>query len=125
MFVSFGRYCGGMDFVMLVKVIDYCMWLFDFMIEYVFGVEVDYDDYCCVVGLVDYIVLLIIEELKIKVKDCGLWNLFLLVELGLINLEYVLLVEMIGWSMEIVFEVFNCVVLDIGNMEILYMFGIE
>lgn len=125
MFVSVGRYCGGMDFVMLVKVIDYCMWLFDFMIEYVFGVEVDYDDYCCVVGLVDYIVLLIIEELKIKVKDCGLWNLFLLVELGLINLEYVLLVEMIGWSMEIVFEVFNCVVLDIGNMEILYMFGIE
>lgn len=125
MFVSVGRYCGGMDFVMLVKVIDYCMWLFDFMIEYVFGVEVDYDDYCCVVGFVDYIVLLIIEELKIKVKDCGLWNLFLLVELGLINLEYVLLVEMIGWSMEIVFEVFNCVVLDIGNMEILYMFGIE
>ncbi|OOK64599.1 acyl-CoA dehydrogenase domain protein [Mycobacterium kansasii] len=43
----------------------------------------------------------IIEELKIKAKERGLWNLFLPAESGLTNLEYAPLAELTGWSLEI------------------------
>lgn len=67
------------------------------------------------------------EELKECVKVEGLWNLFLLylkddeLGMGLMNFEYVLFVEIMG-CVSWVLEVFNCNVLDIGNMELLYMF---
>lgn len=72
-------------------------------------------------------VLLLMEEWKEKVKQVGLWNLFLLdVEygVGLINCDYVSLVEIMGYCL-FVFEVFNCSVFDIGNMEVFYKYGFE
>ncbi|KPF72639.1 acyl-CoA dehydrogenase [Bosea sp. AAP35] len=70
----------------------------------------------------------LIDGLKARARDEGLWNLFLPAlkpdEPGtrLSNLEYAPLAEIMGriyWSS----EVFNCNAPDTGNMEILHMFA--
>lgn len=67
----------------------------------------------------------LIEELKVKAKKQGLWNLFLPDEelgQGLTSLEYAPLAEEMG---KVLFapEIFNCNAPDTGNMEVLYHFG--
>ncbi len=114
-----------MDFAMSAKASDYHKRLSDFMIEYVFPAEADYDKYRDEAGPHDHTVPPVIEELKIKAKERGLWNLFLLAESGLTNLEYAPLAELTGWSLEIAPEALNCAAPDTGNMEILHMFGTD
>ena len=64
----------------------------------------------------------LIEDLKLKARAEGLWNLFLPDISGLSNVEYAPLAEMMGrvvWAS----EVFNCSAPDTGNMEVLWKYG--
>ncbi|MDE0845851.1 MAG: acyl-CoA dehydrogenase family protein [Actinomycetota bacterium] len=69
----------------------------------------------------------VVEELKAKAQEAGIWNWFLPAEYGdwspgFTNLEYAPLAEVMGrvpWS----FEVFNCSAPDRGNMEVLAKYG--
>ncbi|OTB16967.1 hypothetical protein K445DRAFT_316494 [Daldinia sp. EC12] len=71
----------------------------------------------------------IIEELKAKAKQLGLWNMFLpkghyKESPGYTNLEYGLMAEWLGRS-KVASEATNCAAPDTGNMEVLAKYGNE
>lgn len=99
-----------------------------FMEEHVYPIEHDYhhslqqaDD--------PWVTPEIMQQLKHKARDAGLWNLFLPEEYkpygaGLTNLEYAPLCEIMG-RVPFSAEIFNCSAPDTGNMEVLAKYGSE
>ena len=67
----------------------------------------------------------LMEELKAKAREAGLWNLFVPASHGgLSNADYAPLAEIMGrvlWSP----EVFNCNAPDTGNMEVFMKYGTD
>jgi len=98
----------------------------EFMNEYVYPNEAAYEEY--IDASEDrWVIPPIMEELKAKAKEAGLWNLFLPESeygAGLTNLEYAPLAEIMGRS-PIASEAFNCAAPDTGNMEVLVRYGNE
>jgi acyl-CoA dehydrogenase len=67
----------------------------------------------------------IMEELKARAREAGLWNMFLpdaSLGAGLSNSDYAPLAEILGRS-HIASEACNCSAPDTGNMEVLYHFA--
>lgn len=94
-----------------------------FMEEHIFPME---EDYWRELRALDdpYVVLPIVEELKARARDEGLWNLFLPSESGLSVTDYAPVAEQMGWS-HLAPEIFNCNAPDTGNMEVLEMYGTD
>ncbi|MGX9136344.1 acyl-CoA dehydrogenase family protein [Rummeliibacillus sp. JY-2-4R] len=115
-----------MDFAYSNKVVTLQEKLTTFMEEYVYPNEAVYAEQLQQEnGFIS--IPPIIEELKSKAKEQGLWNLFLPngeYGVGLTNLEYAPLCEIMGRSL-IAPEIFNCNAPDSGIMEILVRYGTE
>jgi acyl-CoA dehydrogenase len=69
----------------------------------------------------------VMEELKVRAREAGLWNMFLPDPddgAGLSNADYAPLAEILGRS-HIASEACNCSAPDTGNMEVLYHFATD
>ena len=103
---------------------EVCARVEDFMDRYVYPNEQKYYDQLDEGGN-RWKVVPVLEEVKQKAKDEGLWNYFLPESLngaGLTNLEYAPVCEIMGkvhWAP----EAFNCSAPDTGNMEVLERYG--
>jgi len=114
-----------MDFEFTPKVTDLRERLLAFMDEHIYPNEALYLEQINEGNRWEPVALL--DGLKERAREAGLWNLFLPKEYGdcsagLTNLEYAPLAEIMGrvlWSS----EVFNCSAPDTGNMEVLARYG--
>ncbi len=114
-----------MDFQFSDKVTELQGRVTRFMDTHVYPIEGEYAEHVEQAG--GWSTPPIMDELKAKAREAGLWNLFLPDEehgAGLNNLEYAPLAEIMGriaWAS----EVFNCSAPDTGNMEVLARYGTQ
>ena len=118
-----------MDFTLSAKTSEYAAKLQAFMDKEVFPAEAIYEHQRKELRAAGkpHGLPAIVEELKVKARAQGLWNLFLPhshdPHHGLTVTEYATLAEITGWSPEVAPEAINCAAPDTGNMELLDMFG--
>jgi acyl-CoA dehydrogenase len=113
-----------MDFEYSARTKMYMAQLTDFMDKHVYPNEATFQQQLGS-GPARWQVPPIMEELKRRARERGLWNLFLPESehgSGLTNLEYAPLCEIMARS-PIGPEVFNCSAPDTGNMEVLVRYG--
>jgi acyl-CoA dehydrogenase len=117
-----------MDFALSPKTTEYATKLQAFMDSEVFPAEAVYHqqrEHLTAQGK-PHALPAVVEELKLKAKALGLWNLFLPhYGHGLSVTDYATLAEITGWSPEIAPEAINCAAPDTGNMELLDMFATD
>jgi len=115
-----------MDFELTDRCKDYQARLLAFMDEHIYPNESTYHQQMAAEDTPHHQPQ-ILEDLKVKAKEAGLWNLFHPDPKwgpGLKNAEYAPLAEImgrVGWAS----EVFNCNAPDTGNMEVLSHFGTD
>ena len=115
-----------MDFEHSDKVKNLIQRLEAFMDEHIYPNQEKVEQQIVAMGD-DWTPIPLVESLKPKAQEAGLWNLFLPesdLGAGLTNLEYAPLCEIMGrvdWAS----EVFNCSAPDTGNMETLERYGTE
>jgi acyl-CoA dehydrogenase len=120
-----------MDFNLSAKTTEYATKLQAFMEAEVFPVESLYEHQRAQLAAAGkpHGVPAVVEELKVKARALGLWNLFLPhshdPHHGLSVVEYATLAEITGWSPDLAPEATNCAAPDTGNMELLDMFGTD
>ena len=118
-----------MDFNLSAKTTEYAAKLQAFMDSEVFPAEGLYEHQRAQLAAAGkpHGVPAVVEELKVKARALGLWNLFLPHSTdphhGLSVVEYATLAEITGWSPDLAPEAINCAAPDTGNMELLDMFG--
>jgi len=113
-----------MDFEPSPRCIEFKERLTAFMDEHVYPAEAVYDAQLREAGDPHHQPQ-VIEELKSKARDAGLWNMFLPDPehgAGLSNSDYAPLAEVLGRS-RIASEACNCSAPDTGNMEVLHQFA--
>ncbi|WP_328399741.1 acyl-CoA dehydrogenase family protein [Nocardia sp. NBC_00403] len=120
-----------MDFAASPRAAEYHGKVADFIAQEIEPVE---EQYLRTLRELDnpWVVLPVIEELKTKAREQGLWNFFLPKAYseatgqgaGLSNVEYAPLAELMGRHL-IAPEVFNCNAPDTGNAEVLVHYGSE
>jgi len=120
-----------MDFTLSAKTSEYAAKLQAFMDKEVFPAEAVYEHQRAELKAAGkpHGLPAVVEELKVKARAQGLWNLFLPhshdPHHGLTVTEYATLAEITGWSPEIAPEAINCAAPDTGNMELLDMFATD
>ncbi len=120
-----------MDFNLSAKTTEYATKLQAFMDAEVFPAESVYEHQRAQLAASGkpHGVPAVVEELKVKARALGLWNLFLPhshdPHHGLSVVEYATLAEITGWSPDLAPEATNCAAPDTGNMELLDMFGTD
>jgi acyl-CoA dehydrogenase len=120
-----------MDFTLSAKTSEYAAKLQAFMETEVFPAEAVYEHQRAQLKAAGkpHGLPAVVEELKVKARAQGLWNLFLPhsenPHHGLTVTEYATLAEITGWSPELAPEAINCAAPDTGNMELLDMFATD
>ena len=120
-----------MDFTLSAKTSEYAAKLQAFMDKEVFPAEAVYEHQRAQLKAAGkpHGLPAVVEELKVKARAQGLWNLFLPhsenPHHGLTVTEYATLAEITGWSPELAPEAINCAAPDTGNMELLDMFATD
>ena len=120
-----------MEFTLSAKTSEYAAKLQAFMEKEVFPAEAIYEHQRAELKAAGkpHGLPAVVEELKVKARAQGLWNLFLPhshdPHHGLSVTEYATLAEITGWSPEIAPEAINCAAPDTGNMELLDMFATD
>ena len=114
-----------MDFAPSARGKDLLARVQDFMDTEVLPAEAEYKQYRLDRGPADHSLPPVVEQLKVKARARGLWNLFLPAVSGLSNLDYAPLAERTGWSVNLAPEAMNCSAPDTGNMEVLQLFGTD
>ena len=120
-----------MDFTLSAKTSEYAAKLQAFMDTEVFPAEAVYEHQRAQLKAAGkpHGLPAVVEELKVKARAQGLWNLFLPhshdPHHGLSVTEYATLAEITGWSPELAPEAINCAAPDTGNMELLDMFATD
>jgi len=116
---------ASLDMRPSAKALDLRERLIDFMHTEIFPAEHEYEMYRRAAAPGESTVPPIVEELKRKAKDRGLWNLFLPAVSGISQLDYAGLAEITGWSRDLAPEATNGQAPDTGNMELLHLFGTD
>jgi len=120
-----------MEFTLSAKTSEYAAKLQAFMDKEVFPAEAVYEHQRTELKAAGkpHGLPAVVEELKVKARAQGLWNLFLPhshdPHHGLSVTEYATLAEITGWSPELAPEAINCAAPDTGNMELLDMFATD